>query len=801
MAMLPNFRDTQKFLERAIDLNPTIVSDDTPVRDAIATMSQNLASYILISSSENLLGIFTERDVVKLTASKIPLEKLVISEVMTKNLITVSIAQIGNIFDLLAVFRAAKIRHLPILDEREKLLGVVSGESLRAILKPTDLLQMGRVSQIMTANVITAPTAAPVIEVALQMATHRKSCVVICLAAGYAEAIASNQPLKPLGIITERDIVKLTASGIELAQTSAETVMSFPLLPVDLNANLWQANQIMQQHRIRRLVVVNERGYLAGIITQSNLLQALDPAEMYSTIEILQQSITEKTQELQKVNEQMQQEILQRQKTEEELRQARQFADRSNQSKSEFISNMSHELRTPLNAILGFTQLLNRDSSLKPEHQEYIEIINRSGEHLLNLINNILEMSKIEVGRLIVNKNTFNLYEMLNKLEEMLKLQAEKKGLQLIFDIDANTPQYIQTDESKLRQILINLIGNGIKFTTEGGVTLRIKKAPSLKEEEENNNSRLLLEVEDTGSGISPDEMEYLFKDFMQTETGRKSSEGTGLGLIISRKLVQLLGGDVKVTSVVGKGSIFKFDLQINIPDPVEIDAKQTIRKAIGLEPGQPEYRILVVDDRLESRFLLVKLLASIGFLVREAENGMQAIDIWSSWEPHLIWMDMRMPVLDGYEATKQIKTHLKGQATVIIALTASAFEEERSLVLSAGCDDFVAKPFREQVILEKIEQYLGVRYSYDECTTYNLENGKSNSSFYIDAADFQWMPLDWVNKLYNAADAVNNDRIFQLLANIPDEHNNLSKAIAHLVNNFRCDKIIDLIEEFRNRG
>lgn len=557
--------------------------------------------------------------------------------------------------------------------------------------------------------------------------------------------------------------------------------------------------------------------------------------------------------------------ISDRKQAEIALQKAKEAADKANRAKSEFLSNMSHELRTPLNAILGFTQLLARDSSLNFEQKEHLGIISRSGEHLLNLINNILQMSKIEVGQVTVNKNNFDLYRLLESIEKMFHLQAEKKNLQLIIDIAPDLPQYVQTDESKLRQTLINILGNAIKFTQEGGVTLRVRmKEEAIKKKEDERISQkdnfpvkqlksidlepieiaknqekiynweltestkniknslcfsddssffLQFEIEDTGLGIAPEEIDNLFKPFVQTESGMKAQEGTGLGLPISRQFVQLMGGDITVNSDINKGSIFKFNIEISLPDIVEIQGSETTRRVIGLEAGQPEYRILAVDDRIESRLLLVRLLTSLGFCVRAAENGAVAVDLWSSWEPHLILMDMRMPVMDGYEATKRIKAHLKGQATVIIALTASAFDEERSIILSTGCDDFVAKPFREQVILEKMAKYLGVRYLYEEqvlssspggrqspsLTNQVSESGQSDSSFILEPSSFQGMPLEWIDKLYDAADSVDNDNIFQLLSEIPSDRANLSKALAQLVNNFRCDKILDLIEELRN--
>lgn len=494
--------------------------------------------------------------------------------------------------------------------------------------------------------------------------------------------------------------------------------------------------------------------------------------------------------------EQAKAEISERKKAEEALQKAVIAADVANRAKSEFLANMSHELRTPLNAILGFAQLMNNDFSLKADHQRHLKIINHSGNHLLQLINDILEMSKIEAGRIVLNPTPFDLISLLYSLQDILQIQAAKKGLKLCFEIPPNLPQFVQTDEGKLRQVLINLLGNAIKFTKTGCVTLRVK----LKTQKEADQFLILFEIEDTGSGIAPEEINHLFKAFAQTESGRKHQEGTGLGLAISRKFIQLMGGDITVQSIRGQGTIFTFDILVQAVESTDVQSFGLQHPILALAPQQPHYKILVVDDVLESRLLLSEILNTVGFEVKEAENGLQAIELYHDWNPHLILMDMRMPVMNGLEATRTIKGNSSNQKTIIIALTASAFEEDRAMVLAAGCDNFIRKPFHREQLLETIQQHLGVQYTYQDVR--NLEKINSKQTQILQREDLKvhldQMPLEWLKKLYECASQCTDTGILILLKQIPSENAALAETLAYLVDNFQFDQILALLGTHR---
>ncbi len=464
---------------------------------------------------------------------------------------------------------------------------------------------------------------------------------------------------------------------------------------------------------------------------------------------------------------------------------ARNAAEAANRAKSVFLANMSHELRTPLNAILGFSNMMRKDPLLQMEQRENLDIINRSGEHLLTLINDVLEMAKIEAGRVQLESAPFDLGSLVRDVTDMMHVRAEEKGLQLLIDQSSEFPRYIKGDEARVRQVLINLLGNAVKFTQQGGVTVRFGLKPHVTPQ------RLLIEVEDSGIGISAEDQKRVFQPFVQFgETA--TQKGTGLGLSIARQFVQLMGGTISFESTLGKGSTFRVELPMEKVAAADVLKPQSAGRGeiVGLAPDQPEYRILIVEDQLENQLLLSKLMKSMGLQTRLAENGEQAVSLFQSWAPHLIWMDRRMPVMEGLEATRRIRELPGGKEVKIVAVTASVFTEQRDEMLQAGMDDFVRKPYRFNEIYDCLSKQLGLRYRYSEAPA-----PEESGDVALTAQMLAVLPPELRRELQETLESLEGGRIEAVIRQVAAVDPGLHKTLLQLAGNFDYPTILKALQ------
>jgi signal transduction histidine kinase/CheY-like chemotaxis protein len=466
-----------------------------------------------------------------------------------------------------------------------------------------------------------------------------------------------------------------------------------------------------------------------------------------------------------------------------ELVKARNEAETANRAKSIFLANMSHELRTPLNAILGFSSLLSERGASEQQRHD-LEIINRSGEHLLDLINDVLDVAKIEAGRTELEIASCDVRRIVEDVVNMVRPRASAKGLDLLVET-LQAPLFIRTDSARLRQVLINLLNNAVKFTEKGFVALRVTATSAIGSGE----VRLVFEAEDTGAGIAASDQAVVFDAFVQAGAA-KHHEGAGLGLTISRQIVELMGGSIRVESTPGEGSLFRVEIPAARAEEREIGQGSALNRDIRLAQGQPEYRILIVDDQRENWMVLERLLIHAGFQVRVAENGAAGFKEFHEWCPHFIWMDLRMPVMDGIQATRLIRESDGGQDVKIVAVTAGSSSKRREL-LAEGLDDCVRKPYRSAEVFECMARHLGCRYQVTE----TKPKGEAERTRELNAEAVSALPEELRQELREAIVTLSPERISAAIARISELDKELALTLAQYAESYAYSRIFHAIK------
>ncbi|HSH04720.1 MAG TPA: ATP-binding protein [Anaerolineae bacterium] len=590
------------------------------------------------------------------------------------------------------------------------------------------------------------------------------------LLAGQA-VIAGNQPIGAIAVG-----LPTTPLTIKIADARNQGIfLGIIILAIGIILAFTTSRTIV--HPIQRLT------YAAAKLRAGDFSQRVPPTKSQDEIGELSHGFNLMAAKLEELVSQMSAEIEDRKQAQKQAQEAQTTAETANQAKSIFLANMSHELRTPLSAILGFAQVLGQSNNLAPEDKEKIRIIGQSGQHLLTVINQILDMSKIEAGRMTLEERPFSLPALIRDIEAMFTLRAQNQDINFAVTLPANLPTMVEGDNVKIRQILINLLGNAFKFSAQGHVQLQIFYIPP-----HDQQAQIHITIKDTGPGIQPHELDLIFEPFMQAESSRDGGQGTGLGLPLSRQFAQLMGGDITARNVgdqPGHGAIFECYLPLTLINATTIPTPSSPDRIVGLAPDQPNYRILIVDDSWINRQLLVQLLAPLGFALQEANNGREAIDVWQKWRPHLIWMDMYMPEMDGDEATRQIKAQPDSEETIIIAITANAFLEDQERILDAGCVDIIHKPFQVEDIFQALATHLGLVYQYE-----HLPSTTDTTPQF----DWEAIPTDYLRQLQTAVSLGAMEDIDTIIAKIKKHESDLANALHKLAYNFEYEQILSLL-------
>ncbi|KUG27385.1 hypothetical protein ASZ90_002763 [hydrocarbon metagenome] len=550
--------------------------------------------------------------------------------------------------------------------------------------------------------------------------------------------------------------------------------------------------------QVRRRDEIHDLGQAFNQMLESMQLAEARLKESHEALQkerdLLEDRVRTRTAELEEANASLLTEIEVRKKAEE-------AAEEASRTKSLFLANMSHEIRTPLNAILGFTQLLLRDPQMRPGQRRSVDTVYRSGEHLLLLLNSILEMSKIEAGRMTLQEESFDLHAMLDDLEAMFLVLTRNKGISLEFAVDREVPRWIVADEQKVHQVLNNLLGNAVKFTDQGGVVLRAGMLPG---EDAAGPGRagdgkprqvLSFEVEDTGPGIPAEAIHTVFSHFEQLDPGKRKKGGTGLGLAIAKAYVEFMGGSIAIQSQPGTGSVFRFTVPMVPGTPGQDRPGGRLHRVSRLRPGQGERRVLVVDDNETNREILVRLLEDAGFAVREAGDGRDACRVYGQWHPHLVLLDMIMPEMDGFAVLGHIRDMDGPGAPPVIAVTASVLMEEKERVLACGAAAFLKKPFKVEDLFDLIKKHLGVEF-LDEESPEPDDTAMPPCGEELDPARISRLPAERVAALREAALSLDVENLREHIAGLGPEHAAVAKGLLTLVEGYRFEKLQELLRE-----
>jgi len=478
-----------------------------------------------------------------------------------------------------------------------------------------------------------------------------------------------------------------------------------------------------------------------------------------------------------------------RRKIELQMREALEVAAAANRTKSEFLANMSHEIRTPMNAILGHAQLIQSDPSIPVEIREQMNVICRSGQALLTLLNNILELSRIEAGRGTLKLVAFSPADLLDDLRSLYHARAVAKHLSLTFFTPPSLPRFVEGDQEKIRQGVNNLLSNALKFTSVGGVQLRVEALPCSTGE-----CRLLVEVQDTGPGIPAAAIPHLCERFGQTGTGLETPGGSGLGLYLTRQYARLMGGDLTVTSETGRGSAFRFEVLVKPCVPPAGVRADPLLPSLRRDLDAPGYRVLVADDLADNREVLQMLLERVGFEVRTAVNGTEAIRLCGEWLPQLVLMDAWMPGMDGYEASRRLRADAAIPQPRIIMVSASAFEDDRVAAIHAGADDFVAKPYGGLDLLERIRGLL--RCEFLPRTPAGEQAAPPPSCPLTPEATGLLLPAPLRASLRNAVLIGDFDRLNLLVEQVRETAPVVAETLATLAHQFNAAELLRLVPE-----